>query len=101
MAVVDRSIRDRLLVVCSEADGALRSRWRGNESFDDLLHCVDSGAVLLLPAFHLFHLRARSLCVARTSRSLTKARMIRMFMCTARLLLSTEESIATPCSVNA
>jgi hypothetical protein len=34
-------------------------------------------------------------------RSRTKARMISMLAATARLLLSTLDSMATPCSVNA
>ncbi|MGA2773152.1 MAG: hypothetical protein ABSG26_20280 [Bryobacteraceae bacterium] len=39
--------------------------------------------------------------LARISRSLTNARMMRMFMATARSLLSAEDSMATPCSVKA
>jgi hypothetical protein len=46
-------------------------------------------------------LRARSLWVARSSRNRTKARIMMMFICTARSLLRTEESIATPSSVKA
>jgi|GEM_PF-6027636 len=42
---------------------------------------------------------ARSLCVVRSSLSLTNARMISMLTWAARLLLSTPDSIATPCSV--
>ena len=44
-------------------------------------------------------LRAKAVWLARIWRSLTNARMIAMFIWTARLLLSTDESMATPCSV--
>ncbi len=50
----------------------------------------------------IFSIRAaKSLFVASISRILTKARIIRMFICTARSLPGTEDSIATPCSVSA
>ena len=45
--------------------------------------------------------RARSSLLARISRRRTKVRTIAMLTCTARLLRSTEDNMATPCSVNA
>jgi len=47
------------------------------------------------------NLFANSLLVARSSRSFTNALIIAMFTKMARSLLRTEESMATPCSVNA
>jgi hypothetical protein len=46
-------------------------------------------------------LRAMGLFEAIIERSRTKARMISMFTAMARGLRSTEDSIATPCSVKA
>jgi hypothetical protein len=46
-------------------------------------------------------LRARSVCVESSSRSLTTVRMISIFTAMARGLCRTLESIATPCSVKA
>jgi hypothetical protein len=45
--------------------------------------------------------RASSLFDSSISRNCTKARMIRMLMVIARSLLSTVDSMATPCSVKA
>ena len=48
-----------------------------------------------------FRRRTRSLWVAISSRSRTKARMISLLTCTARVLRNTLESIETPCTVKA
>jgi len=45
--------------------------------------------------------RARSACVESSSRRRTKARIMAMFTCTARVPRKTLESMATPCSVKA
>lgn len=60
-----------------------------------LLRCV---SLLFLSGFDL---AARSLFAVGRPRSLTKARTMRMLIRIARALLSTEESMATPCSVKA
>jgi hypothetical protein len=43
--------------------------------------------------------RASDIWLATRARSFMNPRMIKMFICTARSLRRTEETIATPCSV--
>ena len=50
---------------------------------------------------NVFSFCANSACAMTSLRRRTKARMISMLAAIARLLLSTLDSIATPCSVNA
>ena len=60
-----------------------------------------NGAVLSLCGFHQFQLAGQILAVGQSLAELTKARMMTMFIWMARLLRSTEESMATPSSVKA
>ena len=50
---------------------------------------------------NVFSFRTSSVCAMTSRRRRTKARMISMLAATAGLLLSTLDSMATPCSVNA
>jgi hypothetical protein len=83
-----------------ETDPLFRRNWFGKEELVYRFNnCRDLLAMLGLLAPDVSTAGARSLCVAKISRSLTKALTIRMLMCIARSLRSTAESIATPCSV--
>lgn len=67
-----------------------------------LLRCHEladaSNTILVVPGFQRIQ-PARALPISHRSR--TKARVISTFTCTARSLFSTDESMATPRSVNA
>jgi hypothetical protein len=69
--------------------------------FTMLIDGVDFQALLLLLAFEIVHPARQILMGSQHLAKFNKARMIRMFICTARSLFRTDESIATPCSVKA
>src|SRR5713101_7849306 len=71
--------------------GAISSRMASNTTLNCASYFLSSAASL----------RARSALETSRARRRTKARMISMLTRTARLLRSTEESMATPCSVKA
>ena len=79
--------------------GRMHERADGIKNAGDGL--VVSAEFSLDSGFELVQARSQFLVAAIISRSRTKVRMISMLTAVARGLLSTKESIATPCSVKA
>jgi hypothetical protein len=86
-----------LPLLLSEPDALRALRWRLHQLANRVKHHPELGVVPFLEGGELpGSAFAWSIC-----RSRTKARMISMFTCAARLLRKTLVSIATPCSVKA